>query len=226
MRKTTIGAVASVALISVAYWLVRDNLSLGPARKTAAESAPNVRTDPAKAKAESDLGNRLLAALAQHSGGAAEERQAQMSERIAQLEAQLQAMQRPREERTVQPKEEQNKKRRISEGDLGTWIDDELIAGNVDSDASSRVRDQLKGALTSVSGVELAAVDCTTDLCRTRFKLEVDESTFLRQIYGLPSLMSEGFTLPGPDGQMMFYFTRPGTDSLDTLSAEASAARL
>jgi hypothetical protein len=114
---------------------------------------------------------------------------------------------------------------RLSEADLGQWMDATMTAQSRDRVYTSEVKEQFKVSLTYAPGVKLEDVDCGSRFCRATFTQPDGAPPTLRQVIGASPFMTEGFTLGDADGRMAIYFVRAG-ETLDALRKEASVELL
>ena len=82
---------------------------------------------------------------------------------------------------------------------------------------------QAAKSLEKVPGVNLEDMQCGESFCRATFAHENGEQPDIRDLFGVPPFVNEGFTLKEPDGRVALYFTRPG-ESLEKLRSEARKA--
>jgi hypothetical protein len=108
----------------------------------------------------------------------------------------------------------------VTEANLAQWMDDTLRLGRGDEVTTEIVTEQTLQGLTEVPGIVLDDMHCETGFCRASLSHEAGEEVALGELYGTPPFDGEGFTIEGPDGQVLLYFTQSG-ESLDTFREEA-----
>jgi hypothetical protein len=173
-----------------------------------------------------DLSGRLTEAVIRHQAVAArdlrqdktEGRLEELDDRVRNLEAKGE-----RDEDEEVGKDPAARKTTIAETDLASWLDSGLRVERPDAVFTAQARTQVLKNLEQIPGVKLDAVDCTSRFCRATFAQQDGKPPVIRELFGLPPVTSEGFTLEGADGRVALYFTRAG-ESLQGLRGEALAA--
>lgn len=156
------------------------------------------------------------------------DRLAQLDERLNSLEAldsiaRAPAVSSPQVEQVSSPADTDRDLKglaRISENDLGEWIDESLGVGYWDEQATAIATEQVATALVKVPGVELQGMQCMEGVCRARFAQQGGTTPAIGELFGEPPFVNEGFTVEEADGSVSLYFTGAGV-SLDQLRSEA-----
>lgn len=111
---------------------------------------------------------------------------------------------------------------RVAEADLGHWMDQTLHAGYWDGDSTALATEQATKSLAKVPGVILEDMQCGESFCRATFSHENGEQPDLRDLFGEPPFVTEGFTVNQDESgdRVLLYFARPGV-SLGYLRSKA-----
>jgi hypothetical protein len=148
-----------------------------------------------------------------------------MVNRITELEAKLEGIETSRKERKDHPSAEEwvdsPTDGKVSEAELGQWMDENL--GVLNTERMNQSKAEFERALDSLPGINLEDLDCGDQFCRATFARDDGVVPVISELAGIPSIVSEGFTITQPDGSLMFYFTPPG-GKLNELRSEALAA--
>lgn len=112
---------------------------------------------------------------------------------------------------------------RVSEGDLGHWMDETLRVGYWDRDSTTQATEQAVKSLEKAPDVILEDMRCSESFCRATFAQINGEQPDIGSLFGKPPFVNEGFTIHEPDGRVTLYFTQPG-ESLEALRGEAREA--
>lgn len=160
-----------------------------------------------------------------------------MSDRVADLEARLRDMEAnahgslqgqpaslPTEAESDKTAEKTNPKK-LSESDLGQWMDNALNTGDFDRNTTKAMVEQMTTSLAEVPGVNLADLQCGERFCRANFTSDDGKAPNIAQVMGASPFIESGFTIAEPDGGVKVYFTQPG-ESLSDLRSEAQEATL
>ena len=160
-----------------------------------------------------------------------------MNEKIAALEARLRDMEATANERAqnqlvsrpdtpvADNGTDKAKAKKLSESDLGHWMDAILDTGDFDRDATKLTLAQMGTSLAEVPGVNLADMQCGARFCRASFVADNGKSPNVSQLIGASPFIESGFTIKEPDGRVRVYFTQPG-ESLSDLRSEAQESAL
>lgn len=161
-----------------------------------------------------------------------------LNDRIATLEARLRTMEATANEHVQDqtasiPSEpepskgdEKAKTKKLSEGDLGQWMDKTLDTGDFDRDTTKSITEQMAASLAEVPGVNLTGMQCGGRFCRASFGSDNGKAPNVAQLIGASSFIESGFTVNEPDGRVKVYFTQPGGESLSDLRNEAQESAL
>lgn len=109
----------------------------------------------------------------------------------------------------------------VSEDYVASWIDETLLAGKVSSDLTEAVKEEAKKSFGPTSSVLLEDMRCTADICRATLTREDGTQPAIEDFLGHHPFTADGFTVNGPDGRIVLYFSQPGV-SLDEIRSEAS----
>jgi len=104
------------------------------------------------------------------------------------------------------------------EADLGSWMDTSLT--QADATATSLAFEQAAVTISDNSALDLDGMECAERFCRATVTLKSDDPDAVRNLFGHPPFMTEGFTIHDADGRVQVYFTQPGV-SLRDLRGEA-----
>jgi len=160
-----------------------------------------------------------------------------LNEKLADLEARLRSIEattneRVKDQTALNPDEpsanegsEKAKAKKLSESDLGHWMDAILDTGDFDRDATKLTLAQMGTSLAEVPGVNLADMQCGARFCRASFVADNGKSPNVSQLIGASPFIESGFTIKEPDGRVRVYFTQPG-ESLSDLRSEAQESAL
>jgi hypothetical protein len=108
-----------------------------------------------------------------------------------------------------------------SEVDFGNRLDNSLLEN--DAVASAIATEQAVVTLENTSNINLDDMQCSTNFCRATFTLGSTDKMAIRNLFGQPPFMSDGFTIHDPDGRVKVYFTQ-GDVSLADLRSEISGS--
>ena len=111
----------------------------------------------------------------------------------------------------------------LSDGDVGEWMDNSLVAGLQDEAATVTMADSIVASLDKLPGVQLDDVSCSARFCRAIFSDLNGRQPKLDELFGEPPFVNEGFTVIQPDGRVRLYFNQPG-QSLAELRSEAEVS--
>ncbi len=110
--------------------------------------------------------------------------------------------------------------RKISEADLGHWIDETFDAGHLDWDLTAQASEQATSSLEKLPGVTLENMQCGDRFCRATLANENGKKTDVGELIGEPPFVTDGFTINEPDGRTLIYFA--GNDiTLEDLRSDA-----
>lgn len=219
----------SVASLGVAFYFLLDSTS--PEQMEAAKpiisstSTPSMTDPPIRNEHRTQPVN-------------SEQRQVTLlNDRIANLEARLRDMEATTsghaQDQTVatpdkseaNKDDEKAKTKKLSEGDLGHWMDKALDAGDFDRDTTKSITEQMATSLAEVPGINLADIQCGERFCRASFVSNNGKAPNITQLIGASPFIDSGFTINEPDGRVRVYFTQPG-QSLSELRSEAQESAL
>ncbi len=111
-----------------------------------------------------------------------------------------------------------NKTPTIIEADLGNWMDTSLTES--DATATSLAFEQAAETFSENPALNLDGMECAERFCRATITINNDDPEALRNLFGQPPFMNEGFTIHDADGRVQVYFTQPGV-SIGDLRGEA-----
>lgn len=160
-----------------------------------------------------------------------------MNDKIASLEARLRDMEaiaskHAQDQIAAIPSEpepskgsEKARPKKLSEGDLGHWMDQALDTGDFDRDATKSITDQMATSLAAVPGTNLTDMRCGERFCRASFVSDNGKTPNIVQLLGASPFIESGFTINESDGRVKVYFTQPG-ESLSDLRSEAQESAL
>ena len=226
MRTNPILTVTAIAIAStgIAFYFLRDD-SL-PRQVEATKPSIN-------STSTSSMANTPIRAEHRDQPAHAEQQQLTlMNERLATLEARLHDMEATANEHAQEqtasiPNEpepnkdsEKAKPKKLSEGDLGHWMDKTLEAGDFDRDTTKSITEQMATSLAEVSDINLTDMQCGERFCRASFVSDNGKTPNVSQLIGASPFIESGFTINDPDGRVKVYFTQPG-QSLSDLRSEA-----
>jgi hypothetical protein len=106
----------------------------------------------------------------------------------------------------------------MGEADLGNWMDTSLTES--DATATSIAFEQASETISENSAIDLDGIECAKRFCRATVSLKSDDPDAIRNLFGHPPFMTEGFTIHDADGRVQVYFTQPGV-KLGDLRGEA-----
>jgi hypothetical protein len=161
-----------------------------------------------------------------------EQQLTRMHEKIADLEARLRSLEATTSEQATDPTgsrsdepdadqdAEKAKAKKFAEADFGQWLDDALVTGDFDREATRLTLEQMETSLAEVSGINLADLQCGERFCRASVVSDNGEPPNIAQLIGASPFIESGFTLNEPEGGVRVYFTQPG-QSLGELRREA-----
>ena len=217
--------VTAIAILSAAYYFLPD-----------APLPPQVETvQPASSSLSSlNVGTTPLREERRDQAATPEQQRqlALMHDKLAALEARLRDMEASTSEHahnqpisrpdTPDPNSgtDTTKPQKLSEGDLGQWMDKILDTGDFDRDATKSLTEQMAMSLTEVPGLTLTDLQCGERFCRAGFGAANGQAPNMSQLIGASPFIESGFTVTEPDGRVRFYFTQPG-ESLSDLRSEA-----
>lgn len=110
--------------------------------------------------------------------------------------------------------------RKVSEADLGHWIDETFRVGSGDTHLTAQATEQAAMSLRKLSNINLDDMQCEERFCRATFTKINGKEPDIQALYGEPPFLTEGFTLYEADGRISLYFTQPGV-SMTELRNEA-----
>lgn len=105
--------------------------------------------------------------------------------------------------------------RKISEAELGQWMDESLSVGSADSHLTAQATEQAAMSLAKTPGVNLEAMQCDPRFCRATFASKTGRAPNVGDLFGEPPFITEGFTVNEADGRVSVYFTQPGVTLAD-----------
>jgi hypothetical protein len=231
MRTNSILIVSAIVIASTsaAYYFLRDNTVSKQVEAVkpsiSSTSRLNVKNTPIRDERRDQPANPE------------QQRLTLMNEKIADLEARLRHMEatasEPAQEQTVSGLDESDahkgaekaKAKKLSEADFGQWMDEALVTGEFNHNATRLTIDQMTTSLAEVPGINLADMQCGERFCRASFVSENGKSPNIAQLIGASSFIDAGFTITEPDGSVKVYFTQPG-QSLSELRSEAQESVL
>jgi hypothetical protein len=225
----TVTAIAIATLSAAYYFLPDDPLpqqveTVKPA--ISSTSSLNVGNTPIREERRDQAANpeqqRQLALM--HDKIAALEARLRDMEASASKHAQNQPISRP-DTPDANNGTDKAKPKKLSEGDLGQWMDKILDTGDFDRDTTKSITDQMATSLTEVPGLNLTDLQCGERFCRAGFGADNGKAPNISQLIGASPFIESGFTVTEPDGRVRFYFTQPG-ESLSDLRSEAQESAL
>lgn len=160
-----------------------------------------------------------------------------MNDKIANLEARLRDMEaiaseHAQDHTVARPDDseankgtEKAKTKKLSEGDLGHWMDKALDTGDFDRDTTKLIMEQMATSLAEVPDINLTDMQCGERFCRASFVSDNGKTPNIAQLIGASPFIDSGFTINEPDGHVRVYFTQPG-QSLSELRSEAQESTL
>jgi hypothetical protein len=105
---------------------------------------------------------------------------------------------------------------RVTESDLGAWMSRSLDVGYQDDQETSLAAEQAHLTVAKkLANTSLDDIQCETRFCRAVFSAFDGSVPEIREVFGEPPFMTQGFTLNEPDGRVVLYFTRPGVSIAD-----------
>lgn len=110
--------------------------------------------------------------------------------------------------------------RKVSEADLGHWIDETFRVGSGDAHLTAQATEQAAMSIRKLSNINLDDMQCDERFCRATFTKTNGKEPDIQALYGEPPFLTEGFTLYEADGRISLYFTQPGV-TLAELRGEA-----
>lgn len=113
--------------------------------------------------------------------------------------------------------------RKVTEADLGHWMDETLRVGTFDQVATQLAIEQAGKSVAEAPGVILEDMQCGERFCRATFADQNGERPAIERLFGAPPFSTEGFTINETDGRVSLYFTRPG-ETIEGFRREARAA--
>lgn len=143
-----------------------------------------------------------------------------LGSRLRSLEEQLNAERAARQANAASTSPRPSEPAPPSESDFAQWMEDSLTTAARDQAITDSVRAEANTSLQQVPEVELKELECSAQFCRATLVGEEGKPPSVRKLYGLAPFATSGFTIPGEDGRVALYFTRPG-EELDSLREQA-----
>ncbi|MGE0683550.1 MAG: hypothetical protein AB7P69_21950 [Candidatus Binatia bacterium] len=231
MRTNPILIVTALALASTgaAYYLLRGN---------AVPRHVEAVKPPSSSAASLTVKNvRLRDERRDHPVDPEQRRLTLMHEKIADLEARLRYMEATASEQAkdqagsgpdkpvANERTEKAKAKKLLEEDFGHWLDEALITGDFDREATRLTMDEMETSLAEAPDINLADLQCGQRFCRASFVPDNGTRPNISQLIGASPFIESGFTLNEPDGGVRVYFTQPG-QSFGELRREAQESVL
>jgi hypothetical protein len=225
-RILVILAATAITLGGLAYHFVREEDAASDRQQSVMS-----KTDAASGSKVDDKLAKLADALERYRQISLEQ-QARLNERLADLDTRLRSLENTAHE-AASDSAEQGKDtagpdrgtgkpgpKKISDADIGHWMDETLRAGFFDREATELAREQAVKSIAKLPGLGLEDIQCGRDFCRATFTQENGEPPEIEGLFGEPPFETEGFAVNEADGRVALYFTRPG-ESLEALRGEA-----
>ena len=242
MRTKIILAVAAITIPVLAYTFMREDAASGQPQAVISQNGASsgAKDQGTLDKLANDLEHYQLTNQAQFER--AQQEQARLSAALAALATRLgsveTAVSEPRTNVVGRNRVEQStdtadlnngtgndgtgkpESRKVSETDLGHWIDETIRIGSGDAYLTAKATEQAAVSLRKFPNVNLENMQCDQRFCRATFTKTNSKESDIQALYGEPPFVSEGFTINEADGRVLLYFTQPGV-SLADLRGEA-----
>lgn len=237
MRTMITLAVAAITIPVLAYTFMPEDAATGHPQAVISENGASsgAEVQGALDKLAKDFEHYQLTSQAQFQR--AQQDQARLSAELAVLNARLGSIETAASEpgtnvvgrNSVEPSTDaidfndgtgKPESRKVSEADLGHWIDETFRVGSGDAHLTAQATEQAAMSLGKLTNINLDTMQCDERFCRATFTKTNGKEPDIQALYGEPPFLTEGFTLYEADGRISLYFTQPGV-TLAELRGEA-----